>query len=180
MTIEPTPFRLIPRPTIYPLTAEREAELRRQVVAEALSWVGTPYRQLGATRGIAVDCSMLIVRTLIEVGVVEDFDPRPYPPLWFLHREDERYIGWLEKTTNEVREPQPADIVAIRIGRAFAHSGFYVGGGQIVHAFAEEGRCTVTPLRNPLLLYADRVGKILRPRRFFDLFAGLRALEPAA
>lgn len=174
----PLPIDLVPCAAIFPLTEARESELRERLIAEALSWVGTPYRQLGATKGVSVDCSMLLVRVVIEAGIVEDFDPRPYPPSWFLHRGDERYIDWLASAAIEVETPRPGDIAAFRVGRAFAHSGFIVDDDHLVHAFADEGRCNLTPRRHPMLAWADRRGRIPRPTRYFDIFARLRLDHP--
>lgn len=176
--LSPLPAALIPGPDVLPLTPAKEMMLRALLVSEALSWVGTPYRQMGATKGAAVDCSMLLVRAMVDAGIVEDFDPRPYPPLWFLHREDERYIEWLAKIAEPVEVPQPGDMIAYKIGRAFAHSGIIVDAEHLVHAFVEDGRCNVSPLRHPRLMFADRVGKVRRETRCFDLFARIRADHP--
>jgi cell wall-associated NlpC family hydrolase len=174
LPLAPMPFRLKPRADVFPLTEEREVELRARIIAEALSWVGTPYRQLGATKGVAVDCSMLLVRAMIDAGIVEEFDPRPYPPAWFLHREDERYIDWLAAVAVEVDTPKPGDIIAMKMGRAFAHSGFIVDAEHVVHAFAAEQICNVSPLHHPNIMWFDRRGTIPRPKRYFDYFARLR------
>jgi hypothetical protein len=174
---DPIPIKLKARAGVFPMDAAAEHDMRRKIVWEALSWCGTPYRQLGATKGVGVDCSMLIARTLIDVGLVEEFDPRPYPPLWFFHRDDERYIDWTEQTAKPTDTPIPGDIILIRFGRAFAHSGFLVDHDRICHAFAEDNVVTVSPLHHATLLYADRTGKKLRPRRYFDVIAGLREIE---
>lgn len=178
LPLSPMPARLVPRPDVYPLTEEREAELRARVIAEAVSWVGTPYRQLGATKGIAVDCSMLLVRAMIDAGVVEEFDPRPYPPAWFLHRDDERYIDWLATIAVEVETPKPGDIIAMKMGRAFAHSGIIIDAEHLVHAFADERICNISPLRNPLIAWINPRRMIPRPKRYFDFFARLRETSP--
>lgn len=172
------PARLVPCADVYPLTEEREAQLRARVIAEAVSWVGTPYRQMGATKGIAVDCSMLLVRAMIDAGVVEEFDPRPYPPAWFLHRDDERYIDWLATIAVEVETPKPGDIIAMKMGRAFAHSGIIIDKLHLVHAFAVERICNITPLRHPVIEWFDRRATIPRPKRYFDFFARLREAAP--
>jgi cell wall-associated NlpC family hydrolase len=173
LPLAPLPLALIPCAGLVPLSAEVEVALRAKLVAEALTWVGTPYRQLGATKGIAVDCSMLLVRAMIDAGIVEEFDPRPYPPAWFLHRDDERYIDWMATVAVEVSTPQPGDVDVMKIGRAFAHSGYIVDADHIVHAFADEKVCNLSPRRHPFLLYANKAGA-LREHRYFDLFAKLR------
>lgn len=170
----PLPIELTPCTGILPLTEAREAALRARLVAEALTWVGTPYRQLGAAKGVAVDCSMLLVRVMIDAGIVAEFDPRPYPPSWFLHRADERYVDWMETVAKRVDVPRPGDIMLMRIGRAFAHSAFIVDDMHLVHAFADEGHCNLSLRRHPFILYADRRGTIPRECRYFDLFAKLR------
>jgi len=172
------PSRYKPRKEIFPLTAEKEVELRKAFIQEALTWVGTPYRQLGATKGVAVDCSMLLVRASIDSGIMEEWDPRPYPPLWFLHRDDERYLKWIEMFAKPTEQFRAGDIVAIRFGRAFAHSGILVDSEHLVHAFAHDNICIVSPLNHSVLLYADRTGNTLRPRKYFDVFARMRELGP--
>jgi cell wall-associated NlpC family hydrolase len=173
-TIAPIAYTLTPCPAILPLTPGRETALRAKVVEVAKSWIGTPYRQLGATKGVAVDCSMHVARTLIEAGVFEEFDPRPYPPTWFLHRADERYLDWLRSTAEVVEVPQPGDVISVRFGRAFAHSGIVIDAGHLVHAFADTGVCQISPLHHTVLTYADRAGKRKRDRLYFDYLARLR------
>lgn len=172
---EELPVPLIPCPGVLPLNAEREAAWRAALIAEARSWIGTPYRQLGDTKGVAVDCSMLLVRCAVDAGIIEPFDPRPYPPAWFLHQSDERYIDWLGVAGVEVATPQPGDIVAFRIGRAFAHSGIVSDAEHLVHAFADEHQVRESLLRHPTLAFIGRGrSQEPRPRRFYDLFARLK------
>lgn len=171
---ESLPVQLTPCAGVLPLTDEREAALRAALIAEARSWIRTPYRQLGATKGVAVDCSMLLVMCVSNAKIIEPFDPRPYPPAWFMHQNDERYIDWLALIAVEVDTPKAGDFVSFRIGRAFAHSGILTGPDNLVHAFADEGQVRESALSNPALLYTGRGGKKPRERRFFDLFARLR------
>ena len=61
---------------------------RAMVVAEARSWIGTPYHHAADIKGKngGADCAMLLVRVYCDLGLVEKFDPRPYTRDWFLHR----------------------------------------------------------------------------------------------
>ncbi len=127
---------------------------RAAVVAEARSWIGTPYHHAADIKGHGVDCAMLLVRVYCDLGLVEPFDPRPYTRDWFLHRSEERYLRLLLKLSREVREPSDGDIVLCRIGRCFAHAGV-VSRAQplaIIHAFAAAG-CVVEDIieQNPEL-----------------------------
>ena len=116
-----------------PASAQRAA-----VVAEARSWIGTPYHHAADIKGVGVDCAMILVRVFCDLGLVEPFDPRPYTRDWMLHRDDERYLGFLLARAREVNEPGAGDVVLFRFGRCFAHGGIVIARTPltIVHAFA--------------------------------------------
>jgi cell wall-associated NlpC family hydrolase len=119
-----------------------EAELRAQVVAEAQSWVGTPYISNGAIKGRrgGVDCAMLLLAVYQNVGLVpREFDPRPYPPQWHVHRNQEKYLqhmlGWAKEVLgSEERAPLPGDVVLFKIGHVFAHGAIITDWPNVIHA----------------------------------------------
>ena len=61
-----------------------------------------------------------------------------YPPDWYLHRNEERFLGWVEKFGRPITGPpfKPGDVVMYRYGRTFAHSAIVVAWPTIIHAFA--------------------------------------------
>jgi NlpC/P60 family putative phage cell wall peptidase len=115
-----------------------EAEERARVVAEARRWLGTPYHHMADLVGFGVDCAMILVRVFCDLGLVEPFDPRPYTKDWMLHRDDERYLGFLIARAREVEAPQPGDVMLFRIGRCYAHGGIVTKSNPlaILHAYA--------------------------------------------
>ena len=121
-----------------PSPAERERGQRAAVVAAVRAWIGTPYHHAADVKGAGVDCAMLLVRVFCDLGLVEPFDPRPYTRDWMLHRDDERYLGFLLERAREVKTPEAGDVVLFRFGRCFAHGGIVTAGAPltIVHAFA--------------------------------------------
>jgi len=110
---------------------------RAAVVAEARSWIGTPYHNCADVKGAGVDCGMLLVRVFVDTGLCQPFDPRPYPIDWHLHRDDERYLGFIFDRTGEVAEPLPGDMLVVRYGRSYSHGGIVTRTKPltIVHAF---------------------------------------------
>lgn len=116
-----------------------EDTARAAVVMEARRWIGTPYHHQADVLGAGVDCGMLLVRVYVDTGVVPPFDPRPYAVEWHLHRDDERYLGYLLKHGTEISAPEAGDIVVWKIGRAYAHGGIVVGWPMVVHAYQPEG-----------------------------------------
>ncbi len=115
------------------------AEMRQAVVAEAMTWIGTPYHTEADVKGAGVDCGMLLVRVFVDLGLVESFDPRPYPSQWHLHQRAERYVQWVEKWTRELpgppkRIPLPGDIVLFHYGLCYGHGGIVTEWPLIIHA----------------------------------------------
>ncbi len=100
-----------------------ENEERAAVIAEAHRWIGTPYHHAADVRGAGVDCGMLIVRVFVDTGLCEPFDPRPYTPDWHLHRNEERYLGFVFDRCHEVEDPRPGDIIVFKYGRCCSHGG---------------------------------------------------------
>ena len=84
---------------------------RLAVVAAARSWIATPYHHMADVKGVGVDCAMILVRVYVDLGLVEPFDPRPYTEDWFIHRDEERYMGFLLARARDVAGPQPGDVM---------------------------------------------------------------------
>ncbi len=121
-----------------------EAESRAAVVAAARAWLGTPYHHAADVRGVGVDCAMILVRVFCDLGLVEPFDPRPYTRDWFLHKADERYMGFLLARAREVcpstgSGPEPGDVMLFRFGQCFSHGGIVTQADPlvIIHAYAQ-------------------------------------------
>ncbi len=114
-------------------------DLRAAVVTEGLSWVGTPYHHAQAVKGRGVDCAMSLIEWFAVPGVIERFDPRPYPATWFLHRDEERFLATIEHYADRLPEgieALPADIALYRFGRCIAHGAIVLDDTFILHACA--------------------------------------------
>lgn len=111
-------------------------DVRQRVVAEARSWVGTPYHNCADIRGVGVDCGMLLLRVYVNCGVFENFDPRPYPHDFHLHRGEEWYKRLLLERGRQVERPQLGDAILFRVGRIYSHGSIVVGLDPltVVHA----------------------------------------------
>ena len=110
---------------------------RARVVAAARAWIGTPYHHTADVKGAGVDCAMLLVRVYCDLGLVEPFDPRPYTRDWMLHRDEERYLGFLLARATLVEQAGAGDVDPVPIGRCFAHGGIVTKAEPltIIHAF---------------------------------------------
>lgn len=130
------------------------AEDRAKLVTEAVSWLRTPYHHQALVKGVGVDCAMF------PIGVYRnalhrftEFDPRPYPVEWHLHRDEERYLDHLESCgARKVEVPGDGDIAMFKFGRTVSHGGIvipretnslrfihsYIGRGVIITDLSEE------------------------------------------
>jgi len=110
-------------------------EQRAAVVAEARTWLGTKYHHAADVKKHGVDCAMILVRVYCDLGFAPKFDPRPYPAQWYLHRDEERYMGWIAKYCDKTEKPKPGDMALYRFGRCAAHGAIIVDDTYMIHAY---------------------------------------------
>lgn len=114
---------------------------RADLIAEARTWVGTPFAHQARSRGVGVDCIGLIVGAVQGCGLAVD-DRADYartPHAGELARE----LGaQLERI--EVSDAAPGDVVLIAWRRAPMHVGWLTdyphGGLALLHAIETIGR----------------------------------------
>lgn len=111
---------------------------------------------------------MLIVRVMVDTGLCDPFDPRPYASDWHLHRGEERYLGFVFDRAAEVAQPQSGDVAVYRFGRCYSHGGIITVTDPltIVHAYA--------PARMVLEERVDGNGQLSDPdrrARYFSVWA---------
>jgi NlpC/P60 family putative phage cell wall peptidase len=138
---------------------------RAAVVAEAVTWLGTPYHHRGRIKGVGTDCAMLLAEVYHRAlpDLVPELKPEDYPPDWHMHRSAERYLAWVERFAREfavIDRPAPADVVLYRWGRCLAHGAIVVEWPLVIHALLGQG-----------VVYAEGdKGRLAgRERRFFTL-----------
>jgi NlpC/P60 family putative phage cell wall peptidase len=137
---------------------------RAAVVAEAESWIGTPFHHAARVKGIGVDCLMLLAEVYERAGIAPRIEPPFYVPDWHMHRDAERYMEGLLGYAREIEEPPLAgDIALFKFGRVFSHGAIVTLWPRLVHAYwavgVVWGDATLNPLRD-------------RAVRFFTPFPG--------
>lgn len=120
-----------------------ETEQRQRVIAEAKTWLGTPYHHHAAVKGAGVDCAQILIEVYADAGLTERVDVGAYPIDWASHRSEERYISWVEKYAKRVDTPQPGDIAMWRFGRCFSHAAIVVDWPVIIHSVMRDGMVVI-------------------------------------
>lgn len=152
-----------------------EAGRRAAFVNEALSWIGTPFRDCADIKGPngAVDCAMMLVRCAVDTGIAAPFDPRPYSPRHMLHSYDQKFIGWLEKLgAVEIDTPRVGDVVLWQFARSYSHGAIMVNSIEVAHAYGASRMALVSRRDEPLLKWLPLSGNVARPVKYFDLGMG--------
>jgi cell wall-associated NlpC family hydrolase len=138
------------------------AEQRAAVVAEARTWLGTPWRHRGRVKGVAVDCAQLVIKAYAGAGVIEDFDTGEYPRDWHIHRDEERFLTFVPSFAREIAEAdvRPGDLVLCKIGRVYSHGVIVIDWPLGIHAAVNAGQVVLCDL-------ARDAGLVSGPRRYF-------------
>lgn len=134
-----------------------------QVIAEARSWIGTPYHHKGRVKGVGVDCGGMVYACYEPHYHLKPF-PDDYPADWCLHDQQELYLDWISPYVSEVRHPVPGGLSLFRFGKCYAHAAIYTEKNTFIHAY---GRTKFGQVKeDPLTFF--RVGGLIRPVRHFD------------
>ncbi len=117
--------------------------LRQALIAEAETWVGTPFHHEAHKKGVGVDCGQLLKAIYVGAGLIQDFHVEPYAMQWHLHRSKEMYLGLIEQFLREITgPPDPGDVVMWRMGRTHSHGAIVVAWPRIINASILLGKCS--------------------------------------
>lgn len=121
-----------------------EAEQRATVVAEARSWLRTPWHHEARVKDAGVDCANFLIGVYAACGLAPEFTPEQYPPDWMLHRDEEKFLKHLLQYTRPVEEGLPGDIAMFRFGRTVSHGAIVVDWPTVIHAYYDERMVVLT------------------------------------
>lgn len=103
---------------------------RESIIAEARTWISTPYHHHGRIKGVGVDCAQLLCAVFEATGHAPHVDTGFYPVDWHLHRGQELFTETLLPHAQRMpdgAQPLPGDVFVFRYGRTFSHGAIYAG-----------------------------------------------------
>jgi hypothetical protein len=125
-----------------------ENEQRAAVVAEARTWLRTPYHSMGRVRGAGVDCYTLLVEIFGKFGMFTHVEESEfYPRDWFLHAQANHYKARILRHAREMVETfssktemtAPGNIVLVEVQRRHGpidvHGGIITVWPKVIHAY---------------------------------------------
>ena len=114
--------------------------MRRDVVAVARRWLGTPYQHQASCEGAGADCLGLVRGIWREVCGAEPAVVPAYTPDWSEAARDERLLAEMGLYFNAVSgEAQVGDVLVFRLRAVAKHLAVVSARGKIIHAYSGRG-----------------------------------------
>jgi cell wall-associated NlpC family hydrolase len=135
---------------------------RADLVKEAWSWVGTPYRGWSAVKGAGTDCAQMLYAIYQNCGYVpKDIDlPTDYSLQVNQHKPSVEYIEFVRSFMSELTNPDElelGDVICFQIDKGFSHGAILVEKPfTVIHALSGSGVRAANALKHPGLLKAKR------------------------
>lgn len=107
------------------------------VIKEARTWVGTPFKHQGRVKGVGADCVGIIIGVTRDLGL-SNFDTKNYS-----RYPDIQMMGSLLREHLEeipVENAQPGDVLWIKVKGSPQHLAMKTDKG-IIHAHMGVGKC---------------------------------------
>lgn len=122
-------------------------DIRFAIVAEALTWLETPFHHAARLKGFGVDCANLLAAVFGAVGLIPAVALPVYPADWHIHNDEPRFLLELDNYADRLPDgtlPQPGDIAMFQYGRHTAHAAIVTVWPQIIHAWKDVGKVVLS------------------------------------
>lgn len=109
------------------------------IVAEAMAWIGTPYRHQASRKGVGCDCLGLVRGVWRAIEGTEPEAPGPYAPDWAERAAGDPLIEAAGRHLIRRAHALPGDVLLFRwrAGMAAKHAGILIADDRFVHAYQE-------------------------------------------
>jgi cell wall-associated NlpC family hydrolase len=115
---------------------------RAAVIAEAESWLRTPYHSNAAVKGAGADCALMPLAVYTKALGLKAPPLPKYVAQWALTRGEEKYLTYVrELGAKEITQDQllPGDFVLWRLGRIYCHGAIVIAWPKVLHAINPRG-----------------------------------------
>lgn len=146
---------------------------RQELIREALTWLGTPFKWEARVKGAGCDCGRFLIACHVAAGLMPEYEPPRCSVQWHLHKDAPSfdlgmYVRQIASFAPEIPGPPlPGDIAVFWWGHAYSHSAIVIKWPtELVHCFFVRGVQLVDARRDP---YLKRFVS-LHPPRFFSVW----------
>ncbi len=124
------------------MTSHREA-----IIAEALSWIGTPYHHQASLKGVGADCLGVVRGVWRSVHGYDAEKPPAYSRDWAEAASEETLLAAAGRHMRPIGidQRQPGDVLIFRFRATVPakHAGILTGPATFVHAMEGGAACDV-------------------------------------
>lgn len=104
---------------------------RAEIIAEARTWIGTPWQHQGRLKGVGCDCVGVGIGVPCALGIF----PADFNVTGYARNPDPKVlIGYLKQYMDPTDTPTGGDIVLLKPGRIAQHVGLLTFDNTIIHA----------------------------------------------
>lgn len=114
---------------------------RRDILAEARSWLGTPFHHQGRLKGVGADCIGLVVGVARGLGLAAVDRPG-----YARTPDGVSLAAALDAQMRRVAAADAGDVLLLRIRRQPQHVGFLGEAGTLIHAYSGADKVVETPM----------------------------------
>lgn len=119
--------------------------VQEQILREARSWIGTPYRHQASVKGAGTDCLGLVRGIWRAVYQAEPEAPPPYTPDWAEALGQDTLLEAAQRhmTERAIGEARSGDLILFRmgLGTPAKHAAIMSGQDTIIHAYWGRSVC---------------------------------------
>jgi len=105
-----------------------------EIVAEAREWLRTPFVWQASLKGVGCDCKGLVVGVARELGRPEAQSLHAQMASYSLNVPEHELRAGLAANLTKVAEPEPGDVLLLRLAGKAQHLGIYTGEG-VIHTY---------------------------------------------
>ena len=111
--------------------------IRKQILEEAFSWMGTPYKYAKSEKGVGADCSGVVMSVYNEIANIK------------LPRSSKEQSEFVKEIS--INKLLPGDLVFFATGKdinRISHVGIFIGDNEFIHASSSKG-VVISNLNSP-------------------------------
>ena len=130
-------------------------ETRQQIVTEARTWIGTPFRHAAGVKGHGADCVHIVSGTFEALGLVRHTVFPVYGMDWYKHEASPDHIvdGLVAAGMHEIssEEAGAGDVAVLKFGRKWSHCVILTDDGRGIEAWPSKDEVAEVKLKEEKL-----------------------------
>jgi len=123
--------------------------VRDLIIAEARSWIGTPFHWEASVKGVGCDCKGLVAGVARNLGRPEAATAFANATAYHRQVDTKLLRRGLESLFDLAATPSPGDVLLLTVGGRAQHMAIMTAPGRMIHTYGKGPRCVIeVPMGN--------------------------------